>query len=106
MNKKGIYVGYLAITITGIATLSNIYNITVHKNTHSIQYFYIIISFIAQIFWLVYAIIIKSIPIILLSIYMIMALIIMLVTKIYLESTGKDKYSKLIRKCNKNINTL
>lgn len=35
-----------------------------------------------------------------------MALIIMLVTKIYLESTGKDKYSKLIRKCNKNINTL
>lgn len=100
MIEKGVLIGFLATITSALALLPTIYNVTMRRTTHSIHYFYIIISFIAQIFWLIYGIIINSWPIIALVIYMMVAFTTMLIAKFYLESTGQDMHSELTKKCN------
>lgn len=92
-------IGALATFISAISLLPAIFNTTIKKTTHSINFLYLLFGFIGQIFWLIYGIANKSYSIISLAIYLSIVYTIMAFSKWYYEKYNKDVYSQLEKKC-------
>ena len=97
---KGTWIGFVATTISALSLLPVVYNTAIKKTTHSINYIYIMLGFLAQVFWIVYAVINKDYPLILLASYLIIVYTIISTSKWYYEKTGQDVHSILTNKLN------
>jgi len=97
---KYAWIGFAATTISALSLLPNVYTATIKQNTHSINYLYTTLGFLAQVFWIVYALINKDYPVILLASYLMMVYIVISTSKWHYERTGQDVYSQLEGKLN------
>lgn len=99
MRNTGI--GFLATSLSAISLLPMVFNTAVKKNTYSINYFYVLIAFIAQIVWFTYGFVNKDTPLIILSLYLLFVFTIVGFSKWYYERTEQDVHSKMLNHCKK-----
>lgn len=103
MNNKIVYIGLLATFLTCLAQVSNLYTTIIEKSTHSLNYYHLILSLFSQIFWIIYGILNKDLPVLLLGIYLVIVFLILSITKFIYERKKLDVFSKLQEKCKKCI---
>lgn len=96
---RNSWIGFLAIITSALSLLPTVYTVVKNKSTHSINYLYTGIGFLAQLFWIIYALLNKDLPLSLLAIYMMIVYITISYHKWYYERTQQDVYSQLKNNC-------
>lgn len=96
---KHTWIGFIATLISAFSLLPTVYTVICKKSTHSINYLYVVLGFIAQLIWFAYAFINKDWPVLTLAIYLMLVYISILFSKWYYEHTHQDILSKLKDKC-------
>jgi uncharacterized protein with PQ loop repeat len=92
------WIGFIATFISAVSLLPTVYTTVVAKSTHSINYMYVALGFLAQITWAIYAIFNKDWPVLILAIYLMIVFVIIATSKFTYEKKGLDVHSQITRK--------
>ena len=98
---KIVKVGYTATILSALSLLPTLHTTVIKKSTRSLNYYYLLLGFVAQILWIIYGYVNRDYPLLILATYLISIYTMLAIFKFKYEINKEDQFSVLEKKLNK-----